>query len=106
MNQTKISVDLRSFVAQVEQLIRLGEIELLTPNEIKAHKITRVRFNEERGIQVTIGHLYRSGFIPNADMKKKELFDEIIYEFRELSAKLDTDNLSEQNQLVSNASSR
>lgn len=92
MNQTKISVDLCSFVAQVEQMIRLGEIELLTPNEIKAHKITRVRFNDERGIQVTIGHLYRRGFIPSADMKKKELFDEIIYEFRELSAELANDH--------------
>ena len=90
MDQTRISVDFRSFLAQVEQMIRLAEIKLLTPNETKAHKLARVRFNEELGIQVTIGHLYRHGFIPNADMKKKELFEEIIYEFRELSARLDT----------------
>jgi hypothetical protein len=93
VDKVKLSVDLHSFVAKVEQMIRNGDVELKTSNERKTYKITRVRFDKEQGIQVIVGHLYSHWFIPK-NITKKYLFDEIIYHFRDLSAKLDGEKLN------------
>jgi hypothetical protein len=89
MVSTKLDVNIRSFLAQVEQMIRNGEIELRTEKEKNAHKIARVRYVDEQGIQVIVGKLYSRPFVPHKDTKKQDILDEIIHDFRELAAKLE-----------------
>jgi hypothetical protein len=86
MARTRLDVNISSFLVKAQQLIRNGEIELRTENERIAHKIARVRLVDE-GIQVIVGHMYSRPFIPNADMKKEDILNEIIYNFREVAAR-------------------
>lgn len=88
MREAKLDIDIHSFAARAQWMIRNGEVELRTKNERDAHRMARVRIVDGHAIQVIIGPLYSQPFIPNIRMRKEGILDEIIFDFRDLSSRI------------------